>query len=76
MKRFILLSSALLGLALAYVAFQGVRGGPEPCGPVRMPRGTDEVATEWTWMPPHWDCVFYGRYENGYPHEISRRPVR
>ena len=76
MKAFILLSSGVLGLALAYVAFQGVRGGREPCQAVSMPRGVDEVATEWTWMPPHWDCVFYRRDKDGYPHEVSRRQVR
>jgi hypothetical protein len=69
------LSSGLLGLALAYVAFQGVRVGPEPCVTVAMPPGSHEVASEWTWMPPHWDCVFYRQDENGY-HEVGRTPVR
>jgi hypothetical protein len=75
-KTFILLSSALLGLALAYIVFQAVRYGPEPCGGLPMPRGADEVATDWMWIPPRMECVYFRRDENENPHEVARRPAR
>jgi hypothetical protein len=72
-KRFALITFTFLALAVGYSGFQAVRHGPEGrCGVGLMPAGANYVKSDWTWIPPGWDCV-YLRYPANGPYEIVER---
>jgi hypothetical protein len=80
-KKFMAIGLAIFSLALGYVAFQAVRlGDPiDWCG--TRPLGervgerpsADAVTSDWTFVPPGWDCVYYRGDENEREHVIVRR---
>jgi hypothetical protein len=71
----LLFATFSLGI-VAYLAFVVVVLGAKADGwcMTHMPRRADGYGTEWSWKPPHWNCV-YERLQGERIQEIGREGV-